>query len=96
MRSSLTRAARIRARRLRRGRPACGSAISEVFLARRIPFASAKPFGDVLEGRLKLGFVDLDLPEASPQRDTSDAFGFTGLGLLELILQSGDFFPDLR
>ncbi|CUX70030.1 exported hypothetical protein [Agrobacterium sp. NCPPB 925] len=96
IRSSLTSPARIRARRLRRGRLTAASALAGILSPGRNTFASAKLFGDVLEGSLKLCLVNLDIPEAGFQRDATNTLGLAGLGLLQLVLQSGDFFPDPR
>jgi hypothetical protein len=96
IRSSLTKTARIRARRLRRERLTAASALAGILSPGRNTFASAKPFGDVLEGSLKLCVVNLDFPETGLQCDAADAFGLSGLGLLQLILQSCDLFPNPR
>ena len=96
IRSSLTKPARRRASFDRRDRLTCGPAVAAISLPGRTSFASAKPPGDLLERSLQLGFLDLDLTEAGLQRDPADALGLACFCLSQLILQSGDFFPDFR
>ena len=73
-----------------------GPAVAGVFLSGRSPPSSAKPPGDALERSLKCGLLDLDFAETGLQRDPADALGLACLGCFELILEPGDFFPDLR
>ncbi|CUX61412.1 exported hypothetical protein [Agrobacterium deltaense Zutra 3/1] len=96
IRSSLASAARIRARRDRRGRVAAGPAVAGILLSGRLSVASAKPSSDVLERCLKCGLLDLDFAETGLERDPADSLGLARLGLSELVLEPGDFFPDLR
>jgi hypothetical protein len=96
IRSSLASAARIRARRDRRGRFAAGPVFAGILLSGRKSLSSAKPSSDLLESGLKLGFLDLDLAKTGLQRDPADAFGLACFCGSQLILQSCDFFPDFR
>ena len=58
--------------------------------------SAAKPFRQFLEGFDELCIVDLDLSETGLERESSDPFGLTCFCGLELLLQSGDVFLDLR
>jgi len=96
IRSSLASAARSRASRDRRAFLAGGIAITSILSSDCSGLAGAKAPGDFLERGLKLGLLDLDLAKTGFKRDPADAFGLARLRLPELVLQTGDFFPDLR
>jgi hypothetical protein len=94
MRSSLSSAARSRARRDRFGLPAARVAFPSPFLPARAGLASAKAFRHILERHLEVRFIDLDLTKPCPERNAANALCLSRFRVLELFLEPGDFFAD--